>query len=396
MRIGILTHYHHSLNYGGMLQAYALVKYLQQQGFQAEQICYTISSEPFLSPQKPAQTKQLEPHNGKLIKLFRRMYRAARYRLVYKRCEQYYEKYKKTMIPKRARKFAEFEDGVLHSQTECNPDTVLEMVKSYDFLITGSDQVWNFAWFNPAFFLDFPEYRGKKIAYAASAGKSEFCEQEAEYLKGTLASFNAVSVREADLVDVLDHLIETDTVEQTVDPTLLLSTEDWDEIASPRLIQEKYLFCYYLHNDENLRKLSEKFAKEHHLKLAVIPFPGIEFNLADVRFGKYRFDEADPSDFISLIKHAEYVFTDSFHATVFSLLYGKQFISFPRGDAQKMGSRLATLTEMFGCKERFCLANVQDRWSYIASLPLIRVDYERFEVMKARSEAFLMHALRND
>lgn len=397
LKVGILTHYHHSLNYGGMLQSYALAKYLQQHGFQAEQVCYTFSSEPFLPPQKPVQPKPQENCQSSTLRtLFRRAYRSARYRLVYKRCEQYYADYKKTVLPRRASKFATFEDKVPHSQTECDPNTVSEFVKDYDCLITGSDQVWNFEWFNPAFFLDLPEHRGKKIAYAASAGKSEFCEQEKAYLKRTLSAFDAVSVREADLVDTLDHLLGTDAVEQTVDPTLLLTAQDWDEIASPRLIKEKYLFCYFLHNDASLSKLAKQFAREHHLKIAVIPFPGIEYNMSDVSFGKYRLDDADPSDFISLVKHAEYVFTDSFHATVFSLLYEKQFVSFPRGDARSMGSRLATLTELFGCKERFCLAEVSEREEYIASLPPIRSDHERFDALKKRSEAFLMRSLQND
>ena len=132
------------------------------------------------------------------------------------------------------------------------------------------------------------------------------------------------------------------------------------------------------------------------MKIAVIPFPGIEYNMSDVNLGKYRFDDADPSDFISLIKHAEYVFTDSFHATVFSLLYEKEFYSFPRGDAKEMGSRLLTLTELFGCKERFCLAEVSEREEYIASLPPISSNHERFDALKKRSEAFLMRSLQND
>ena len=396
MKIGILTHYYNSLNFGGMLQSYALVAYLKKKGYDAEQVSYAFSSAPFIKPDIKTDKVQ-KKHENIVLRLIKRVFRALRFRLIYKPREQFYSNYKKNEIAGRAESFAKFQNAVPHSEKAFNKENITAAAENYDCLITGSDQVWNFAWFNPAFFLDFQNCGAKRIAYAASAGKSVFCDDEKAYLKRTLKEFDAISVREADLVPTLNSITETDTTVQTVDPTLLLGAEDWNEIAAPRLVKEKYLFCYFLNNDENLSKLARKFAKKHKLVIATIPFPGIEYNAEDIKFGKYRFDAADPADFISLVKYADYVFTDSFHATVFSLLYGKQFLSFPRSDAKSMGSRLLTLTEMFGCKERFCCVEVEKRYDYILKLP----PYEKnncteFEKVKQKSEEFLMKALKNN
>lgn len=394
MKIGILTHYYRSLNYGGMLQSYALVKYLEKKGYPAEQLRYAFSSEPFLPPRPQEGKTVLPPSENLFRKGFRRIYRSLHYRLIDKKREQFYADYKKNVIPRRSERFAAFQDRVPHSGTACDPSSVVSAAEQYDCLITGSDQVWNFTWFNPAFFLDFPDSSARRIAYAASAGKASFGPEETQYLKKTLSRFHAISARESDLADTLNDLLGTDDTVQAVDPTLLLTSEDWDKIASPRLIREKYLFCYFLHNDESLSKLAKQFARKHRLKIVTIPFPGIEYNAADVRFGDYRLDEADPSDFISLVKYADCVFTDSFHATVFSLIYGKQFVAFPRGDAKGMGSRLHTLTKMFGCEERFCRVSAEERADYIAALPAYGAkESPDFEKVKRASEAFLLRAL---
>lgn len=393
MSIGIFTHYYHSLNYGGMLQAYALAKYLNQKGFSAEQVCFDFSSEPF-QPARPRAEYRAQSADNLLVKNCRRLWRSLRYRLVEKRREQYYADYKRDVLPRRAEKFSAFQDRVPHSEQVYSPDSVASAAKRYDCLLSGSDQVWNFSWFNPAFFLDFPDSDARKIAYAASAGKASFEPEEIRYLKRTLPAFRSLSVRESDLADELNRLLETDSVVQTIDPTLLLSREDWDEIASPRLVRSKYLFCYFLHNDDKLCRLAKRFARTHHLRIVTIPFPGIEYNAADVRFGTYRFDDADPADFISLVKHADYIFTDSFHATVFSLIYGKQFAAFPRGDAKGMGSRLLSLTKLFGCEERYCRVDEEEREEYVLSLPAYVPKQDApFEDVKRASELFLLQAL---
>lgn len=395
MRIGILTHFYQSLNYGGMLQAYALATYLRGNGLDAEQICYAFSSKPFLKAARPAApVSQSDP----VTRLIRRVRGSLRYRLYEKPRVAYYEDYKRTLIPRRAKSFAAFQALVPHSDAAYTPDTVVSAAERCDVLITGSDQVWNFDWFNPAFFLDFPDCRAKRLAYGASAGRSNFREEEAAYLRQTLSRFDAVSVREDDLAAALKKQLQRDDIHTVVDPTLLLPEEEWSSLASPRLVERPYLFCYFLHNDKSLAKLARAFAQKKHLTIVTIPFPGIEYNDADIRFGDYRMDDADPKDFLSLILHAEYVLTDSFHASVFSLIFGKPFFAFPRGDALRMGSRLRTLTETFGCPERFCTLPPDQRLKYLLFACQREFVPDRTHAASAirSSEDFLLQTLRKD
>ena len=366
MKIGILTHYYKSLNYGGVLQAYALAAFLRKQGYEAEQVSYRFSSEPFARKPAPrVSTPRPSGIRGKLT----RYKNALRYRLIEKPREEAYAQYKKYQLAARAEAFAAFCESVPHSADVSTPETISEATKAYDCLITGSDQVWNFDWFNSAFFLDIPGCCAKRIAYAASAGRSDFDEAETAYLHRVLPALQAISVRESDLAAVLNELLGTDRVVQTVDPTLLLTAGEWEALAAPRRISEPYLFCYFLHNDEALVRLAKRFARKRHLTIAAIPFPGIEYNEVDGRFGKHRFDAASPADFLSLIRYADYVLTDSFHATVFSLLFEKRFATFPRSDALRMSSRLRTLTELFGCPERFCGVPEEERFQWLNDLP---------------------------
>lgn len=392
MKIGILTHYYQSMNYGGMLQAYALATFLRKKGYDAQQVSYRFSSEPFLPPQP--EKREVPKVGNPLSRLVQRGFRSLNYRLIEKPRQEFYEAYKKKEMSARAEAFAVFQKQVPHSLEVYDTSNIENCAQHYDALIAGSDQVWNFDWFNPAFFLDFPGADVAKIAYAASAGKQNFSQEEILYLKKTLPDFKAISAREADLVPVINQIMNSDAAVQTVDPTLLLSAEDWEEIASPRLLEDKYVFCYFLYNDSSLAAVARKFARRHKLSIATIPFAAIEYNEQDIKFGDYRFDGADPSDFLSLIQNAEYVFTDSFHATVFSLLFGKEFVAFPRGDAKGMGSRLATLTEMFGCPERFCCEPPEQRYNYMCSISRRKMEGQIvYEDAKRISENFLVQTL---
>lgn len=392
MKIGVLTHYFNSLNYGGMLQAYALAAFLRKHGLDAEQISYRFSSKPFES--KPKSVSPAPQAQG-LHRLAARCRNSLRYRLVEKPRRTYYENYRKTEILRRADAFSSFQQLIPHSDRVFETDTVAEAANQYDCLITGSDQVWNFDWFNPPFFLDFPDCHAKRIAYAASAGRARFSEAETSYLTRVLPAIQAVSVREKNLAETLNSILGADSVKTAVDPTLLLSAEEWKAVAAPRLIEKKYLFCYYLHNDRELSRTARAFARKNHLTIAAIPFPGIEYNEEDIRFGSCRFDAAGPREFLSLILYADFVLTDSFHASVFSLIFGKQFFAFPRGDAVSMGSRLQTLTELFGCPERFCDVPEKDRLSYISGMKTLSVQDSGADVQQQKdaSEAFLLNAL---
>ena len=353
MKVGIITHYYKSLNYGGSLQAYALCRVLREMGVEAEQICYDmgVSSVP----------------KGVL----RRIKRTA----------------KKVMSGAwggweiRKKRFFSFQESIPHSQTVCCKDHMTQVAEEYDLFITGSDQVWNTQWYHSAFFLDFVPKGKEKIAYAACVGKKEISEEDRRVFQKYLQDYRAISVREADAVDMVTPCTPVPVV-QTLDPTLLLSARQWDDLCAERMIDEKYIFCFLLGYGKQEREVVSRFAKEKGLRLVTLPHFPCDYRASDAGFGNIRLYDVAPAEFISLIKHAAYVFTDSFHAAVFSGIYQKDFFVLERSGGETMRSRILSLLALFGCGERFLDQPEKTTYEYMIHLPVI--DYSR---ARSRMEA---------
>lgn len=369
MKIGILTLFHKSKNYGGVLQAYALCKYLKDQGHEAQQLLYC---------QKSTKINKTKITAKKIAeKVFDRIKRR-----VYKKRNQEIQK-------RMEMSFFDFRDSVSHSNRVYTKENIGEAAPKYDAFITGSDQVWNPNWHDTSYMLDFVDKGTPKISYAASFGVECFEPLFENILQKNLCDFRGISVREKAAQELLSPLLEQ-KVELCVDPTLLLSAKDWDEVASDRLMEAKYVFVYFLGNDPKMRRLAEQFAKEKGLRLVMIPDVIGSYTKNDHKMKATFLTQATPNDFVSLVKHAEYVLTDSFHACVFSLLYHKEFFVFERVGVQKMSSRIRSLTEMFSCRERFCADEEKRTLDYL--LNCAPLDAERdtsFEEIKQKSIGFL-------
>ena len=171
---------------------------------------------------------------------------------------------------------------------------------------------------------------------------------------------------------------------------MLLSLEKWDNICSEQKIGEKYIFCYFLGALSVQNSEITQFAHKRGLKVVTMPYLCGTCH-DDSNFGDYKIYDAAPQDFISLIKHAEYVFTDSFHATVFSHIYKKNFFVFNRAGLKSMNDRIYSLTSLFNTQERFCDTKEKETLEYIENLPPI--DYSnpflKLEEMKEKSIEFL-------
>ena len=180
-----------------------------------------------------------------------------------------------------------------------------------------------------------------------------------------------------------------------LDPTLLLSREKWDNVCANRKIDEAYIFCYFLGSlSIDYGKIIE-FAHKRGLKVVMMPYlTGTSCDDSD--FGDYKIYDAAPQDFISLIKYAEYVFTDSFHATVFSHIYKKNFFVFNRAELKSMNDRIYSLTSLFDTQDRFCDTKEKISLKYIEGLPPINYDrpFPKFEEMKEKSINFLKDNLK--
>ena len=352
-KIGIITHYYNNSNYGGSLQAYALTKAVSSLGYDVEQICYDIHSKPYKKKSK-----------------IKRLFKA----LNIKRTIQYL-KLKKifNMLRPRFEKISKFnQEKTAHSENKYNKTNINECSNQYDIFITGSDQVWNLDWYHPALFLDFVPSSKTKISYAASMGTSRLDEQQRSIIKEHLMDFKAVSVRENDMVELLSELSPA-CVEWVLDPTLLLDRNEWDGICSDRMIDKPYVFCYFLGEDQEYRRLATEYAREHNLCVVTLPYLSGSYKSKDNKFGDARIIEADPGDFVSLVKNADYIFTDSFHATVFSYIYEKEFVTFQRSKFVNMQSRNTSLLRLFDLEERFLNSPDMVSLKYINNLA--KIDY---------------------
>lgn len=189
-----------------------------------------------------------------------------------------------------------------------------------DFYITGSDQVWN-SYYNEGFddrYFWAGINHGTKIAFSSSIGKTKIDENEAVLFKKYLKDFKAISVREKSAQMILSDLGLK--AEHILDPTFLLSKENWIKYIKPLNFKAPYLLLYLPYNIKDLNMIIEsaKFLANKY-KLKILTF-GLHNNYADktIRF-------ADPGDFLTYMYYADYVITNSFHGTAFSINLNKQF-----------------------------------------------------------------------
>lgn len=346
--IGILSHYYNSNNYGGALQAYALCEFLKKNGFLSEQIQY--------SSKKNKNNRSYK----NLIKLF-----FCDPVAFWKKCIIFLKiKKRNHLLKRRFSFFSTFRETMVpHTNNIYYPDTIDEIENEYDCFITGSDQVWNPCYISRGFTLEFVSNNKKKISYAASLGTDYIDETQKNALTASLPKLDAVSVREKESIPLLQPMFNK-RIEYVLDPTLLLSSEEWDQLKSDFIIKNRFVFCYFLGNDKKYREIAKQYAKKNRLIIVNIPHTA-EYNSNDSWFGDYKLFDASPCDFISLIKNADVVFTDSFHCCVFSLIYKKKFIVFQRSNHPGMRSRIDSLLNFYGGQSKFCDDNIKTNIDYI-------------------------------
>lgn len=347
MKIGVMT-FHWADNYGAALQSYALVRYLTQKGYSAEDIDYV--------PLRLTLRKKIK--NVCLLKT---------------------DKLIKSQL------FNEFRRDFLKLSQKKYPSnkSLFHGTDIYDAVICGSDQIWNETFCMRAerrptlsYFLNFSKQPQKKISFAASFGSNKIPASIEQYALCELKTFNAVSVREANAVAMLrEHGIEATLV---CDPTLLLDAADYEEIVSSFDGHRKVsLFNYMLRQGRESTDKTNEFAKN-------ILFAG-KTNLENFRM--------TPVEWLYQIKSCECVVTDSFHATVFAILFHKPFISI-NDKACSMNARIKTLLNKLGLEDYMLEVYDEDRIKKILSLDTdwSAVD-ERKRVWRTEAERFLLDSL---
>lgn len=218
----------------------------------------------------------------------------------------------------------------------------------YNYIICGSDQIWNPTFAGRSFYFAAFAPQEKRIAYAASFGVSEIPEEKKEEYTHYLSEMKAISVREEAGAKIVKELTGRDA-EVLIDPTLMLYKEEWEKVSKkPKFgVGKKYILTYFLGNVcEEQSQYIKNISTEKGYRI---------INLEGENPNKYWYSTG-PAEFIWLIEHCEVMFTDSFHGSVFSVLMDVPFIVFDRNDKQaSMSSRIDTLLSTLQLEDRrFC------------------------------------------
>ena len=254
----------------------------------------------------------------------------------------------------------------------------------YDSFFVGSDQVWNpyFGRMSDVDFLTFTPNK-KRNSISASFGINTIPNELKNYYKEKLLEFNNISVREESGKSIIKELTDREDVEVLVDPTMLLSSDEWDKVSKkPEQIKEnkKYILNYFLGElKEEWKNEINKVAKENDCYI---------INILDK---KDPFYVSGPSEFLYLEKNAFLICTDSFHSSVFGIIYDTPFIVFDRviEKSQSMNSRIDTLLSKFKLEDR--------KFNESITNELLNCDYSKskeiLEIEKEKSIKFLRKAL---
>ncbi len=333
---------HHVYNYGATLQAYALQTYLESLGHEVEIIDYRL---PF-----HIRYELFTPYpHGRVYRLIKAI-PLLRYLL----CPLKNRKMLLTWGRKKA--FDNFDRKFLHI-TSTTYRQVSEIQKNpplADVYIAGSDQIWNTDSLNgkdPGYYLDFGKKDTKRISYAASFGISEIKKGWEDFVAEKLRIFNAISVREKSGVSILEHLGLHGSL--VVDPVFLLDKQQWMSNLKLKEMHEDYIFLYdFLHDDENIRNFTLSLSENTgcHI-LAINDFSNTPY--ADVQI-----NNAGPIEFLQYLLNAKYVVSNSFHATAFSLIFQKEFATFPLV-SQRNSTRIENILKEAGLASRFMPKEVE-------------------------------------
>ena len=312
-KIGILT-FHRALNYGAILQTYALQQKLKIL-FQTDEI-YVIDYRCTKIEKNRSFTNVIKNGN-----IFKGIY------LLWKKI-----------------KFIKFERKYINlSPKKYDSKNYIEIDNDFDYIIVGSDQVWNLkiTGNDKTYFLNFVKDNTKKISYAASMGNSKFDNEE--QILNLINSFNGISVRENETKKYFEEK-NIKNVNVNIDPTLTLNLNEIEKNCNKKTKKnEKYILTYNIKKPQKMYVLAEKLSKEKKLKVYAIP------TAMKSVYGKRCFPNI--TEFINLFKNSEYVITNSFHGTVFSILFHKKMLVEldPSGNGNE---RIISLLKLFGLEER--------------------------------------------
>lgn len=322
-KIGIITIFK-NINYGSKLQSYALQHTIKKLGYIGENISFQLNS-----AKKGNKILSILTNPSIIFRFFSR-------KKYHKREELFNDYLRKNL-----------------NVSQYSVDELIETEKNgssvYSKFVCGSDQIWAPNQFNENFFLSFVSEKQGKIAYAPSIGLPKIPLNLLEEYKKLISNIGFISIREKDGARLIKDIIGKD-VPVVLDPTLLLTAEDWKEHMVKPKSNSPYILCYFLGNNKKHRKWVDKLKMNTGYKIVVLPFV-----TRDYFWGDEKAFEVGPKEFIGLIQGAEIICTDSYHGMLFSINLNKEFYAFLRfkeGETMNQNSRVLNFLENLELKNR--------------------------------------------
>lgn len=338
-------------NYGACLQAYALWKYITDLGHECQiidllrpyhkEFIYTKGYDPMIEHERSLtqniRLKYLRPLKNKI-------------RLLLKGKKDVITNNSNLQSERSELLFNEFNNKILYTKKYRSIKDLYNCPPEADVYITGSDQLWNPTqpYALEPYFLTFVKNGGKRISYATSIGVSYLSKYTKKKFKSWLENYDVISVREQQGVEIIKNLTNKH-IHQICDPTFLLPVNQWHNLAKKQIENERYIFLFTLGYDKNLYDHAANMQRTLNIKVIV------NYNVIPqtVSYNFTRMKESGPIEWISYIKNADCVITNSFHGSVFSLL---MHTPFKVGISNNRGSRIINLLQNVNAKE--CL--IQD------------------------------------
>lgn len=347
------------VNYGQILQCYAMQVMVQRMGYEVKVIRYRKrdSNELVYWENKPEF----------LTGLYELWYRL-------KKVEH--------KVDIRILKFVGFIKKNIRMSDQCYTKKQVEReCKDCDVLFCGSDQIWNPLIFDDVYALNFGRSSQKRIAYDPSGVLLEDAWTKSIYknLGACIEKFDLVTVREKESIEIFKKYTKKDILD-VVDPTLLLTKEDWNRVASKSFSNESYIFCYFLGRIRPYKLLLKKIMQKYGSKKVYFTTPGNYEKENEQNTGKdfQSIKHVGPAEFIALIRDAKAVCTDSFHGVALSIVYQKQFYIFERNIPDKhlwaSGVRQRNLLKKTGIKGKRLIKSLKDLYS------LKEIDYKTIHI----------------
>ena len=399
-KVGILTLYHNNTNFGATLQAFALQQKIKELGYDA----YVID---FIPEKLSARQKirRLIFHPWRLSGIIFRYLGISGFGI------DLFEKEWNRLWKKKWNGWQHFCCQYINVTTPVSECNLPEKIEEYDILLTGSDQVWNPSYCTEAHFLPFDKQGKKKVAYAASISRSSLNEEQKDIFKKWLPDVDYITVRENEGKKLLESFLDV-KVDVVLDPTLLLTADDWSKVAEPIELNNQVLYRENVTRSQNFmqgyilfvalginplhRKFATRVAARMNMKIVIIS-TCLEEMRTNFNLEGDELVDVTPGQYLSLIREASFVITDSFHCMVFSIIFHRNFVVLKRNpdtEIHNMNSRLYTLLDALGLEEQLVDLDAADKIQLKSDL-YEGVD-EKMDFLRQRSDKILEQMLNDE